>query len=77
MSRFPEMENEWRGKSVKFLGASESQVSWGSNDDPNEVLTVGETYDVESADVHSWHTKLHLVGFEGIFNSASFEQIDA
>ena len=74
MSRFPEMEAEWKGAKVQFVGADDYQVRWGSNDDPRDVLTVGEMYDVEKADVHSWHTKLHLVGFDGIFNSASFEK---
>ena len=63
------------GDRVRFLGASKEQTMWGSNDDPNPVLTVGETYDVESREVHSWHTKLKLVGFDGRFNSVCFEEV--
>lgn len=60
---------------VKFIGASKSQNRWGSNDDPNEVLTPGEIYDVEDVEIHSWHTKLTLVGVEGQFNSVCFEEV--
>ncbi len=72
-NRFPEMRKEFIGKQVTFLGASIEQIRWGSNDNPNDILTIGETYDIEDAEVHSWHTKIKLVGFDGIFNSSSFE----
>ena len=72
--RFKELDEQWEGARVRFLGATNAQIQWGSNNDPNDVLTVGEAYDVESADVRSWHTKLQLVGFEGTFNSASFDR---
>lgn len=71
--RFPELRDKLMGKQVTFLGATKEQIQWGSNDDPNKVLTVGEVYDVETVDVHSWHTKITLIGFDGIFNSSSFE----
>lgn len=73
--RFKELDEQWRDARVKFLGATKEQTQWGSNDDPNEVLEVGQIYDVERADTRSWHTKLHLVGFKGRFNSASFDRI--
>ena len=73
MSEYKAIEETFINKRVTFLGANESQISWGGNDDPNKVLTVGEKYDIESVDVHSWHTKITLVGFEGVFNSSSFE----
>lgn len=61
---------------VKFLGADQGQISWGSNDDPNPLLKVGDTYEVADIEVHSWHTKIQLVGFEGKkFNDASFEYL--
>lgn len=62
-------------KQVKYTGATDSQVNWGSNTDPRNILTEGEVYDVEFEDVHSWHTKLKLVGIDGLFNSVSFEDV--
>jgi hypothetical protein len=64
-------------KKVRFLGATPEQISWGGNDDPNPLLTIGEVYEVEDADIRSWHTKVKLVGIEGRFNSVSFEDVDA
>ena len=61
---------------VKYTGACQAQINWGSNDDPRDVLTVGVIYDVAEREVHSWHTKIILVGFEDkVFNDASFEYI--
>ena len=62
-----------KGDTVKYTGATDQQVRWGSNDDPRKVLTVGQTYEVEKVEVHTWHTKVYLVGIEGRFNSVSFE----
>ena len=66
-----------KGTKVKYEGANDAQVNWGSNnDDPRGVLTEGEVYTVLSAEVHSWHTKIRLVEFpEYKFNSASFEEV--
>ena len=62
---------------VKFIGASDSQVRWGSCADPRVVLAEGATYEVEREEVHSWHTKLFLVGFPGLgFNDVCFERPD-
>lgn len=56
--------------------ATEAQINWGSNDDPNEVLEVGEKYEVLKKEVHSWHTKLILTDFpDKKFNAISFEYI--
>ena len=61
---------------VKFIGASKAQINWGGNDDPNALLEVGSIYKVIDTEVHSWHTKIILKGFEGKqFNDASFEYI--
>lgn len=60
---------------VIYVGASDSQVSWGNCDDPRGLLVEGETYEVYDKDVRSWHTKLTLVGFEDLrFNSVCFEE---
>ena len=61
------------GSTVIFIGATDSQVAWGGNDDPRKVLTEGEEYTIESVDVHSWHTKITLVGIKGRFNNVSFK----
>lgn len=58
---------------VIYIGTSDEQVRWGSNDDPRGVLQEGKEYEVEQAEVHSWHTKIKLVGIEGRFNSVSFK----
>jgi hypothetical protein len=58
---------------VKFIGCSKEQINWGSNDDPNPLLEIGQVYVVESVDVHRQHTKLTLQGIHGRFNSVCFE----
>lgn len=61
---------------VKFLGATEEQIRWGRNDDPNKVLIVGKTYEVIDKEVHSWHTKIRVSDYPDLqFNDASFEYI--
>ena len=61
-------------KWVKFIGATKEQTNWGGNDDGNKYLVVGEIYEVSNVDIRSWHTKIELVGFEGLkFNSVCFE----
>jgi hypothetical protein len=64
------------GDKVKFIGCSEDQIKWGGNDDPKQILVIGNTYIVEDVDVHTWHTKLYLKGVCGKYNSVCFETID-
>lgn len=60
-------------KQVVYDGAIDAQVRWGNNDDPRGVLIEGETYNVKSEEVHSWHTKIELAEFPGKkYNSACF-----
>lgn len=61
---------------VKYIGASDAQVNWGHCDDPRNVLIEGEMYEVEAEDVHTWHTKLSLVGLDGKFNSVCFDRLE-
>lgn len=61
---------------VKFIGCSEDQIRWGSNDDPNNILKIGEIYELDKKEVHSWHTKYYLKGVKGKFNSVCFEEIN-
>jgi hypothetical protein len=61
---------------VKYLGATDEQVMWGSNDDPRLYLEIGQIYEVYNKEVHSWHTKLILANYTKLkFNSVSFEEI--
>ena len=62
---------------VIYTGASDSQVNWGSCDDPREVgLNVGNQYEVEDRRVYSWHTKLKLRNVPGWFNSVCFDEVN-
>ena len=63
-----------RGDVVRFDGASKEQIRWGSNTDPKDILRAGNFYEIESVEVHSWHTKISLKGIDGQFNSASFTE---
>jgi hypothetical protein len=63
------------GDTVKYLGCTIEQVRWGSNDDPNGILIVGNKYYVEHVYVHSQHTKIELGGVKGKFNSVCFEKV--
>jgi hypothetical protein len=56
----------------------DGQVNWGSNADPRGLLTPGETYEIERVDIHSWHTKIFLVGIDcgQGFNSVNFETVE-
>lgn len=62
-----------KGEIVKFIGCEDTQVRWGSNDDPNGILIEGEFYTLEDVEVHSWHTKVQIKGIKGKFNSVCFE----
>lgn len=65
------------GDKVRFIGASEDQVRFGSGDDPRGLLKKGEVYTVDHTDVHSWHTNVYLQGIEGAFTSVAFEDVVA
>jgi hypothetical protein len=61
---------------VKYIGASQAQVNWGSCDDPRELLKIGKIYEVSGIRVHSYHTKVSLTDFDGWFPSGGFEDLD-
>jgi hypothetical protein len=63
------------GTKVIFEGnVSEAQIRWGSNSDPAGILVDGQEYTIDHTEVHSYHTKVFLVGFPGkSFNSAWFQ----
>lgn len=58
---------------VIFTGSCAEQVRWGGNDDPEGHLVVGQAYDVEKVEVHTWHTKYWINGRK--YNSASFKPV--
>jgi hypothetical protein len=61
---------------VKYIGADNEQVAWGGNDDPRELLIIGETYTVIGKEVHSWHTKIILEDYpDKKFNDSSFKYV--
>lgn len=67
--------SKWHRK-ARFIGCNETQIKWGSNDDPNGLLEVGGEYEIERVDVHTWHTKIYLVDFpDKGFNSVCFEPV--
>ncbi|MFH1236753.1 MAG: hypothetical protein V1685_07565 [Parcubacteria group bacterium] len=54
------------GTMVTFLGgASQSQINWGSHDDPKGCLIPGGQYVIARIEIRSWHTKVFLKEFPG------------
>lgn len=71
--------SEWADVThVRFRGASDDQVRWGSNADPRGALEPDAVYELERAEIYSWHTKLFLRGVDSGrgFNSVSFEAVE-
>ena len=62
------------GEVIRYTNCISEQVKWGNNDDPRDVLTMGELYTVAKVEVRSSHTKLSLEGIKDLsFNSVHFE----
>ena len=55
-----------------FIGCSKEQHNWGGHTGDHESLEIGKEYKVEKREVHSFHTKIFLKGFDGSFNSVCF-----
>ena len=70
------MENFKSGDKAIYIGCTQEQVDWGSNDDPRKLLFENFEYYVEKVDIHSQHTKLTLRGIYGKFNSVCFKKYD-
>jgi hypothetical protein len=62
-----------KGHKVEYTGASIESIRWGGCDDPRGILIIGDIYTVDRTEVHSQHTKVVLEGYDGRFNSVSFE----
>ena len=70
------METLRKGDKVIYIGCSDEQVNLGAgNDDPRKTLIEGATYYVEKVETNSWHSKLHLRGVYGKFNSVAFKKL--
>ncbi len=67
-----DMQECVHGDAVVYTGASDTQVNWGGNDDPRPILEEDQEYLIDYVEVHSWHTKVKLIGIQGLFNSVSF-----
>lgn len=59
---------------VRYMGCSDGQVKWGGHNDPRNILEEGKIYELEYKDIHTWHTRIKLIGIEGEFNSVCFEE---
>lgn len=61
---------------VKFVECSDEQASFCGGEDPREHLKINEIYELENVEVHSWHTRYFIKGFDGMwFNSVCFEEV--
>lgn len=60
------------GDIIKFTEATNDQIRWGNNDDPRKLLIMGDNYEIEKVEIHSWHAKIYLKGIKGKFNSVHF-----
>lgn len=65
-----------QGDIVAYIGCSIEQIKWGGNDSPEGILNIGQQYVVEKVEPHTWHTKIHLKGIPGRYNSVCFEIIN-
>jgi hypothetical protein len=62
-----------KGTEVVFQRSSKEMVQWGSHDNPDGILVIGQTYTVDHTEPHSTHTKVYLQEVPGKeFNSCSF-----
>jgi hypothetical protein len=59
---------------VTFTGCTKEQLSWGYYTGKPDELIIGERYQIEKIEVHSWYTKVWLKNVEGSFNSVCFEK---
>ncbi len=63
------------GDKVKYVGCSDEQIRFGNCDDPKGILKEGDIYTVAFVEIHSWHSKVHLEGYEDLgFNSVCFNK---
>lgn len=63
-----------KGMRLTFTGCTQDQQKWGNYTGDYTSLTVGESYEVEKAEVHTRHTKIYLKNIQGSFNSVCFKE---
>jgi hypothetical protein len=69
-----DIEHSPKGTKVKFI--KENPSSWGVPADNAKHLTLGDTYTVDTIEMHSYHTKVFLEGYPDIpFNSVWFDEV--
>ena len=62
-------------KKYEFMGSTDEQVRWGSNDDPRKYMQIGAVVTLIKKEVYSWHTKLQFKEFpDKKFNSVCFKE---
>ena len=72
-----------KGSKIKFVGCSDEQIKWASNDDPRffPALVPGEVYTIKKIKVHTsyggivWLKEIWLEETKGVFNSMCFEEV--
>jgi hypothetical protein len=62
-------------ESVKCISTDKDIQKYGHAKGNLDCLEIGNIYNVESVDIHSWHTIITLKGIDGTFNSCLFENI--
>jgi len=63
---------------VVYLGCTDSQACFGGSCDPRPYLVVGQEYELAKKEIHSWHTRYWLEGFNLTpFNSVCFTQVSS
>ena len=64
-------------KRVMFIGCSKEQATFAGCRDPRRHLEIYGVYILEKEEVHKWHTRYFLKGYESLpFNSVCFETVD-
>ena len=68
------MYNEYTGKKMKFIGASDAQANYAGNADPRDFFNVGDQLSVKNAEIRSFTTVIEFDGFpDKTFNSVCFD----
>jgi hypothetical protein len=62
---------------LQYQGASNEQATFAGCDDPRmALLAVGKVYRMIDKEIHSWHTKVKLEGYDKLwFNSVCFKEV--
>lgn len=61
-------------KQVTFKGANDNQIRFGGGDDPTNILSPGNTYQVKQHSRQYTNNTVKLEGIEGNFNAYLFKE---